>query len=477
VLLFLFQKSYIHSQPIQRTAQTMQTLLHSQELKACVHASHAVLENAASSSRQALCAAGGAVVHTVCLPVTLPMQLATATTHQVVTVAGSVWDVTMGSVMPSSEEDDTASKNLVDHLLCPVPLLLDTAGKMSNQLLGWVVPERRESLAEDHSVLRKLRLDIHLNDGDSPTQTTSKKIPTPRTPYSNATASDFTKALLCVIDLNVMVSPDPADSPTKVPVKALYIDVASDFANATLTTDSLAQLMQYGVQVCWSNTLAHLGVDSTPSSSCNLKINWKPEGTTNKVLSQITKENLFSKLSDHVLVWSAKPKDAPSPFFLARGVVQKSPRSFLDLMWDSSRTEEYNPYSLGRSDKETVLQDFDGDWGAKTIQSETKIPFTNKSVTLQALMHAKAFPDGSYVIVSRSLSSGPAGCHTISPRGIESAGNEILLGVNWMRPVPGKPHLTDLLSVSQVSSKILPQFLAFKIGMMGLQDFFDNVRK
>ena len=55
--------------------------------------------------------------------------------------------------------------------------------------------------------------------------------------------------------------------------------------------------------------------------------------------------------------------------------------------------------------------------------------------------------------------------------------NEILLGVNIMRPVPGHPDLTDLMSVSQVSSTMVPQFLAFRIGMMGLEDFFKNVRK
>ena len=96
-------------------------------------------------------------------------------------------------------------------------------------------------------------------------------------------------------------------------------------------------------------------------------------------------------------------------------------------------------------------------------------------------MHARTLVEGSeeegFVIVSRSLDSGMAGCHVGSAKRVERNNkNEILLGVNIIRPVPGHPELTDLMSISQVSSSVVPQFLAFKIGMMGVEDFFNNVR-
>ena len=153
------------------------------------------------------------------------------------------------------------------------------------------------------------------------------------------------------------------------------------------------------------------------------------------------------------------------------------------MLWDSHRTLEYNNFSLGR--KDTLIIDDSiingGDSGAKVIKSDTRVPFAGINITLSALMHAKKLKEGSdegYVIVSRSLSSGMAGCHIVSSKHTpKNSKNEILLGVNIMRPVPGHPDLCDLMSVSQVSSTMVPQFLAFRIGMMGLEDFFANVRK
>jgi len=118
--------------------------------------------------------------------------------------------------------------------------------------------------------------------------------------------------------------------------------------------------------------------------------------------------------------------------------------------------------------------------GAKVIKSETKIPFTSLSVFLSAVMHARSLgdrPEDGYMIFSRSLDTGRAGCHIGKKTEVDQSNkNEIILGVNIMRPVPGHPDLTDLISVSQVSASMVPPFLAFRIGMMGVEDFFKNVR-
>ena len=118
--------------------------------------------------------------------------------------------------------------------------------------------------------------------------------------------------------------------------------------------------------------------------------------------------------------------------------------------------------------------------GSKLITSETKVPFTNMTLKLSALMHASSLNEGAgegFIIVSRSVNAGRAGCHVSNSKNIEkSSKNEILLGINIMRPVPGRPELTDLMSVSQVHSSMVPHFLAFRIGMMGLEDFFNCVR-
>jgi hypothetical protein len=85
--------------------------------------------------------------------------------------------------------------------------------------------------------------------------------------------------------------------------------------------------------------------------------------------------------------------------------------------------------------------------------------------------------EGGYVIVSRSLYTGSAGPR-FSAEGVEpTTKNEILWGINVIRRVPNHPHLTDLTTLSQVGSTLVPKFLATRIGLMGIEDFFRNVRK
>jgi hypothetical protein len=205
-----------------------------------------------------------------------------------------------------------------------------------------------------------------------------------------------------------------------------------------------------------------------------------------RMMSQLSNDEIYEKMQEYVLIWSGKccgPKyyyGSDTPLFLARGVVQRSPRDFLNLLWNSNRTSEYNNYNLGRSDALIIIDNITngGNYGAKVVKSETKVPFTGLSLTLSSLMHASSLDDEEgFIIVSRSLNSGMAGCHVGNCKRVETNGkNEILMGVNIMRPVPGKPHLTDFTSLSQVSSSMVPRFLTTRIGVMGVQDFFNTVR-
>ena len=55
--------------------------------------------------------------------------------------------------------------------------------------------------------------------------------------------------------------------------------------------------------------------------------------------------------------------------------------------------------------------------------------------------------------------------------------SEILWGVNVLRVVPNHPELTDLTSVSQVGSSMVPKFMQTRLGVMGIEDFYKNVRQ
>ena len=170
--------------------------------------------------------------------------------------------------------------------------------------------------------------------------------------------------------------------------------------------------------------------------------------------------------------------------FLARGIVDRmSPREFLELLWDNERTCEYNNFCMGRKDAikidDRLLSSRQVHTGTKVVRSETRAPFTGLSVSLCTMMHCRALPGGpdeGYFILSRSLVSGMAGYHTNESKSIQKSKSEILWGINVLRAVPGHPGQTELTSVSQVASTMVPKFLSQRIGVMGVEDFFRNVR-
>jgi hypothetical protein len=120
----------------------------------------------------------------------------------------------------------------------------------------------------------------------------------------------------------------------------------------------------------------------------------------------------------------------------------------------------------------------------KIVRSETKVPFTGLSVKLNTLMHVRRLDDdGSYIIVSRSLKSAPKSNtghhddkHNRHRHRHHDGGSEILIAVNLIRSVEGKPHMTDLTSLSQVRSSLVPPFLVSKMGIMGIENCFNGFR-
>lgn len=496
-------------------------LVHSKEMNRLVGSSVNLVVSAVTTSRNIAFRTGGLVVDAALLPVTIPLKVATTTTGLLLNVAGSVVDAVVGDDA-SDDESQASSQSPMDGFIRNVfnfiPFVLDTAGKLTNEVGSAAVHAVTPSLAgsetqdpqqknvasprwspsketekERAQRLQRLRLDFQPIEEQQP-PVTKKAVrapsPTDETSYSRATPSDVSKNLMRVDDIIVMVYPKNPALPKARPRKSLFVDIGSDFADDSITKDALAKLIQRGMDVSATNKSAHMALPDCQINT-SIPIDWKPEGQTGRhsnKMAQLKAPDVYSKLMNHVLVWSGKyngPKyyGSHNPLFLARGVVRRSPRGFFDMLWDSDRTGEYNNFSLGRSDIHVIDDSISstGDSGAKVIKSETRVPFAGLTVSLSALMHGKKFKEGNneeaYVIVSRSVTSGMAGCHVGSSKRVEqNTKNEILLGVNIMRPVPGHPELCDLMSVSQVSSSMVPPFLAFRIGMLGVEDFFKNVR-
>ena len=440
-------------------------------------------------------------------------------------------DEELGNSPPGAAFSDDADSKLVAHVLGVPWMLIHAANRVKDDLGSLVVnavappsmsqplpPPSPAPTTPDNFAIRKGKL---LTDGDDDCEQDrfldrlrlDYAIDTPLVKsYSQAPSSE--KAQIAKRDAppspnaalaaTTVQGPDqPGHSKFLLPVHDLglvtdegqplcFVDLQHTEKSALhpLVTQALQRLVEVGVAWMANHPTVRLSRQVPPPK---LSIEWKPESHTPKILKKMAPLSTLERLrvlEREVLIWSGALSGAKFPFFLARGVVPQSPTEFMRMLWDNNRTVEYNNFCLGRT---TLLVLHDGVLsddspskaernvtGTKVVQSETRVPFTSLSVLVSCAMHVQPLeaPDEGFVIVSRSVYTGPAGTHcNSSPHGVEPASkNEILWGMNILRRVPNHPHLTDLTSLSQVGSTLVPKFLATRIGLMGIEDFFKNVR-
>lgn len=90
-------------------------------------------------------------------------------------------------------------------------------------------------------------------------------------------------------------------------------------------------------------------------------------------------------------------------------------------------------------------------------------------------------PIEGYIVVSRAVTGGKWNANNNNNNNVSSSGeklvrNEILLGVNVLKAVPGEPNKTELTAVSHVYSSMIPLMLAKNAGVKGAVDFVRDVR-
>jgi len=456
------------------------------------------------SSRDVFVHSTGMALNIACLPVTIPLHVISsatgfvaATCTNVVTSTASIVDRALHA--PATGGEDTASFSLIDglihHMTNALPIAVHVVCQVKDNvggtILGLMTPifggnseaqpesNQQESQhryaysagqpsSEQRSFLDRLRLESPLTIQESTEEDHEEEQEQP-----HISPSDISKYLLRVGDLGVTLGSDRSKT-------VLYIDLSEEFSNTELTTKVLESMATTGLSLV--NTCIHTAIhkDEDPVFS----IEWKPEGSTGKILKRQS-----SCLSKETLIWSGKFTSSNAfqseiPLFLSRGIVPGSPFDFLELLWDSSRTSEYNRFCLGRINLLVIEQgpeshfvrNDQGIRGSKIVKSQTKVPFTGINVVLSTLMHMCQLEENTFLIVSRSLNSGRAGYHTSTRHVQEGGKSELLWGVNLLRPVPGKPNMTDLTSVSHVSSSLVPHFLASRVGMMGVESVFEAFR-
>lgn len=465
-------------------------VVHSSEFQRLVH-----------SSGQFMLSAGGAAVRTACLPVTLPLHVAHHTTCFLVEhcLVQPLVGVTQLLLQPDFEPrtitQEEAQEGNEPHRN---PIAAAAHGV-------WCLPGNVAGLANHLKdemggmVLRTL----------TPPRPANRNGVSPRAGESRAKTTDPEKALER-LRLDYGFPAEAVGSKAQMPVKTshvlLRIDdlrVADETANNSsvyyidlnaledpLVSRSLERMVHIGLSLLASHPTVRISHQPNVVARAQ-EIEWKSEGNTPRLLRKLSKLDEVGRLETlykETLVWSGRFKhdvrsgyDRQSRFFLARGVINMSPRTLLKLLWDNSRTSEYNKFCLGRTtlagNDTRFLQGLDKT-GTKIIQSETRVPMTSISVSIKCVMHARALPDNTgYIIVSRSCVSGPGGVHHEALKDVSRPKNEIHWGVNILRRVAHREDLVDLTSTSQVGTAGVPQFLAAKIALVGVEGFFENARK
>lgn len=495
--------------------QNIDALVHSKEMEELLNTSRALAMSAAKTA-----------VHIAALPVTMPLHVVSSTTGMVVGTCAFAIDSVCSTVDKVLQEQyqEHNDKHPVENLIRGViPVVFGVVGKIKNDIGSTIfelvcppnliqddtdekedtigTPCRRNhransrspdrNRAEQQQYLERLRLDTPspIKEGYKESdQRTVQSLPPDvskllerKDVQESLRSPDVSKFLLRVCDLDINWRNEANAQHEKV----YHIDLSKEFYNETLTTKALDALVENGLALL--SSCAEAKLDSQAAVGDPI-VDWKPEGSTAKLLrkkQKLSTDDWVALMGKEVLVWSGKlrAKDARKadvPVFLSRGMVPISPRGMLQLFWDDSRTKLYNKFSLGRSTSMEMEDDLSPDSksmrATKVVQSETQVPFTSFSVVMSTLMHARMVDD-CYVIVSRSLNPGRAGSHTGSTSSsVEESKNELVWGVNVIRHVPGEPEMTDLISVSQVSSSLVVQFLSHKVGIMAVESCYNAMR-
>mmetsp|Transcript_56591 Transcript_56591/g.111812 ORF Transcript_56591/g.111812 Transcript_56591/m.111812 type:complete len:317 (-) Transcript_56591:92-1042(-) len=146
-----------------------------------------------------------------------------------------------------------------------------------------------------------------------------------------------------------------------------------------------------------------------------------------------------------------------------RGVVRATPQEIFDMIFDSSRTKEYNKYSVGRTDVQKL-----GGKNSKIVWNRTNPPGTKRPHDFCTLMHGQVYANnGTHLLMTTATE------HPHAKPSKAYLRSEILLGVNLMKPVG--PRLTELTTINHVKTSGVPAFLAEKFAVSSAIDFVKTV--
>lgn len=212
--------------------------------------------------------------------------------------------------------------------------------------------------------------------------------------------------------------------------------------------------------------------------------------------------------SNSVLIWtgSLPGTGCDIPAIRSAAIIpHMSCDALFHLLVDSNRVSEYNSMSLGRTDLHHFPNHDDDEnhipsatttttmpqslltssrtLVTKIMRSESRPPLIRKTLQFTTLLHARALENnGGYLLVSRAVHSP----NDIAKNNTAVVASEILLSVNWIRPVLGNNNKLDasssssssclLVTVNHIRSPLVPMMIAKRLGLQAAVNFVTDLR-
>jgi hypothetical protein len=208
---------------------------------------------------------------------------------------------------------------------------------------------------------------------------------------------------------------------------------------------------------------------------------WEAEKLTEKHLerskSHYLDQDSLTLQDSLVLLWNGKfydsNLDCEIPAIRSSGIIAMDAAELTNLLLNSSQTQQYNKFCLGRTDEIVYFDDFDINSVTKVVRTKTKHPLIPKPMEFVTLIHARKLkPEDNhgegFLMVSRAV--------TLPNEKVDPAAPGILLNVNLIKTITGVEGKCQLINMNHVNSPMTPTFLVKKLGSDGALSFFSELR-
>ncbi len=173
-------------------------------------------------------------------------------------------------------------------------------------------------------------------------------------------------------------------------------------------------------------------------------------------------------LSKEILLWTISTPLRPIAI-RSLGIISMSPSNLFKLIWDSSKTKEYNPFSCGRKDL-WIIKDDDNIY-MKVARGETAV--MRKTLPFITFFHGDTSKH-RYMITTRTAKLVGNDGMVIDAK---SFIGEIKMGTNMIVGIEGQPDKCLFMSAMDAGKSPLPLMISKRIGLASSVNFINGLRE